>query len=205
MKLHQISVVVTNFNYGHLVGRCIRSLLNQTLPLENFEIVVVDDCSTDDSVSILRNFGDQITLLELPENKGLAHASNSGIERCISRYIVRVDADDYVHPKFLETLLLGFELFGGSCEAVSCDYLEVDDSGAILGASRQVEKPIACAIAFKIDSFEALGFYDSNLRINEEIDLMERFNKAKMRIYNINLPLYRYVQHSQSLTKRVPK
>jgi glycosyltransferase involved in cell wall biosynthesis len=203
--LHRISVVVTNYNYGHLVGRCIRSLLDQTLLSSDYEIIVVDDCSTDDSISILRNFGDQISLIQLQSNMGLAFASNSGIERCISRYVVRVDADDYVHPKFLETILLGFELVGGSCEAVSCDYLRVDDRGQIIEIGSQEEEPIACAIAFKIDAFEALGFYDSKLRINEEVDLMQKFKRAGMRIFNINLPLYRYVQHSESLTKRVPK
>ena len=203
--MHEISVVVTNYNYGKFIGRCIRSLLNQTLENSMYEIIVVDDCSTDDSLEILNLFRDQIKLVTLDKNMGLAYTSNAGIKNCRSRYFVRVDADDYVHPSFLETLLLGFELVGAEVEAVSCDYFRVTQDGTIINYGKQELNPIACGVAFKIDAFESIGFYDSNLRINEEVDFMKRFNNANMKIFNIGLPLYRYVQHDHSLTKRVPK
>lgn len=201
--MQQISVVVTNHNYGKFLGRCIRSLLNQTLNRDQYEIVVVDDASTDDSSSIMKLFEDQIKVVKLSQNMGLAFASNAGIRQCISRYIVRVDADDYVHPKFLETLLLGFELMGGEYEAISCDYSKVDLAGNHISYESQQIAPIACAIAFKMDALEILGFYDSELRINEEVDLLNRFSAEGMKSYNVSLPLYRYVQHSESLTKKV--
>lgn len=203
--MQQISVVVTNHNYGHLLGRCIRSLLNQSLDRQAFEIIIVDDASTDDSLNIITLFKDQLKVVSLEKNMGLAYASNAGISQCIGRYIVRVDADDYVHPKFLETLLLGFELMGGNVEAISCDYSKVDMAGNHMSYESQVDAPIGCAIAFKMETLEALGFYNSILRINEEVDLRKRFQLGGMRSYNINIPLYRYVQHDESLSKRVPK
>lgn len=203
--MQQISVVITNHNYGKFLGRCIRSLLSQTLKRELFEIIVVDDASSDDSLNILNLFGSQIKVISLKQNMGLAFASNIGIGQCISRYIVRVDADDYVHPKFLETLLLGFELMGGSYEAVSCDYSKVDLAGNHISDESQIVAPIACAVAFKMEALETLGYYNSELRINEEVDLLNRFVAEGMKTFNINLPLYRYVQHDDSLTKRVIK
>lgn len=203
--MQQISVVVTNHNYGKFLGRCIRSLLSQTLSRDLFEIIVVDDASTDDSLNILNLFEGQIRIVSLEKNMGLAYASNAGIGQCIARYIVRVDADDYVHPKFLETLLLGFELMGGSYEAISCDYAKVDLSGNHLSYETQEVSPIACAIAFKMEALETLGFYNSELRINEEVDLLNRFQTEGMKSYNVSLPLYRYVQHGESLTKKVIK
>ena len=203
--MHEISVIVTNYNYGHLLGRCIRSLLNQTLEKKFYEVIVVDDGSTDDSLNILDVFANDIRIISLEKNMGLAYASNIGIKSCTSRYFVRVDSDDYVHPKFLENLLLGFELVGANFEAISCDYIKVEEDGKILEFGSQNEKPIACAIAFKIDAFEELGFYNDTLRINEEVDFMARFQEAGFNIYNINLPLYRYVQHVNSLTRRVPR
>jgi len=203
--VQQISVVVTNHNYGKFLGRCIRSLLNQTLKSEDFEIIVVDDASSDDSLNILNLFGSQIKVVSLKQNMGLAFSSNAGIGQCISRYIVRVDADDYVHPKFLETLLLAFELMGGSYEAVSCDYSKVDLAGNHISYESQTNTPIACAVAFKMEALETLGFYNSELRINEEVDLLNRFRAEGMKSFNVSLPLYRYVQHDDSLTKKVIK
>jgi glycosyltransferase involved in cell wall biosynthesis len=203
--VHQISVVVTNHNYGHFLSRCIRSLLDQSIPRELFKIIVVDDFSEDDSLEILEIFKGEIEVIPLKKNMGLAFASNAGIKNCKSRYVVRVDADDYVHPKFLEQLLLAFELIGSDYEAVSCDYFEVDVTGKVLRYGEQRVKPIACGIAFKLDAFEFLGFYNPKLRINEEVDFQERFKSAGMTVFNLSLPLYRYVQHDKSLTKRVPR
>ncbi len=203
--MHEISVVVTNHNYGYLLGRCIRSLLSQTIDKSLYEVIVIDDGSTDDSLNILEVFSSSIRVISLQDNVGLASASNIGIKSCTSRYFVRVDADDYVHPKFLENLLLGFELVGSNYEAVSCDYFKVEEDGRIIEYGSQNEYPIACAIAFKIDAFEKLGFYNDELRINEEVDFMARFLRAGFNIHNINLPLYRYVQHNNSLTRRVPR
>ena len=53
-----ISVIVTNFNYGKLIRRCIRSLLNQNLSYKNFEIIIVDDASTDESLDAIKSFSD---------------------------------------------------------------------------------------------------------------------------------------------------
>ena len=51
-----ISVIVTNYNYSKLIRRCIRSLLNQNIDHKNYEIIVVDDCSTDNSVEVIESF-----------------------------------------------------------------------------------------------------------------------------------------------------
>ena len=51
-----ISVIVTNFNYGKLIRRCLRSLLNQHISHDNYEIIVVDDASTDESMQALKSF-----------------------------------------------------------------------------------------------------------------------------------------------------
>lgn len=199
----EISVVVTNYNYGRFVGRCIRSLLSQDLESNRFEIIVVDDGSTDDSLDHLAVYSNDINLVSLGSNRGLGYAANAGMKLAKSRYIVRVDSDDFVHSSFLSTLILGFELFGKDFEAVSCDYLEVSPTGETIGYGDASRVPIACGIAFKADILEVLGYYNKSLRINEEIDLRERFNNEGFLIKNITLPLYRYVKHGSSLTKKV--
>jgi glycosyltransferase involved in cell wall biosynthesis len=199
----KIAVVVTNFNYGHFLSRCLRSLLDQSIDRVLYEIIVVDDGSTDNSRQVLSLFEPDITQVLLDKNYGLSYAANQALRKVKSRYVVRVDADDFVHPKFLELFLLGFELVGQNCEAVSCDYTKVGIDGATLGLGVQSSEPIACGVAFKFEVFEFLGYYNEELRIYEEVDFMKRFNEAGYRIHHLNLPLYRYVQHEKSLTSKV--
>jgi glycosyltransferase involved in cell wall biosynthesis len=199
----EFSIVIANFNYGRYIGRCVRSLLSQSIESTSFEVIVVDDASEDDSLAVLDTFGRSLRVLENEKNMGLAYTANVGIKSARGRYIVRVDSDDYVHKDFLRNLQLGFEFFGRQSEAISTDYLRVTPEGEYLSYGDSVSNPIACAIAFKMDALEHLGFYNDSLRINEEVDLRQRFELEKYRIRNLNIPLYRYVQHSKSLTSSV--
>jgi len=198
-----ISVVVTNYNYGRFLGRCIRSLLSQNLDKSRFEIIVVDDGSTDGSVKHLETYKNDLVSIPLHSNHGLGYAANVGMKAAKYRYIVRVDSDDYVHSSFLSTFLLGFELNGRDFEAISCDYMMVDQDGESIKYGNAETDPIACGIAFKADILENLGYYNGTLRIDEDLDLKKRFNHEGYRIKNIPLPLYRYVKHSSSLTRGV--
>jgi glycosyltransferase involved in cell wall biosynthesis len=149
-----LSVIVTNFNYGRYLGRCLRSLLSQSVESKSFEIVVVDDASNDDSRAILGTFSDSIRTIFNDKNMGLAYSANAGILQAKGRYVVRVDADDYVHQDFIRSLMLGYEFFGAETEAVSTDYLSVTPEGRILSYGSAKEMPIACAVAYKIDALE---------------------------------------------------
>ena len=197
-----LSIIVTNYNYGKFLGRCIRSLLNQNYDSNQYEIIVVDDCSSDDSREILNAFSQNVRLILLEKNLGLAGASNVGIRAAQGRYIVRVDADDYVHADFVRLISLGFDFFGKEVEAVAVDYFEVTPMGDVISYGDSRSNPIACGIGFKADALEHLGFYDDSLRLNEEVDLRERFLKEGFQFHHITLPLYRYVRHDGSLTRK---
>jgi len=200
-----ISVIVTNYNYDRYLARCLRSLITQSLSSSNYEIVLVDDASTDNSLEVASTFKERIKIFRLPHNQGLASAANEGFRNSRGRLIVRVDADDYVHPEFLKVLVTSNELLGDQYDAFSLDYENVDEDGNVLNISSSKEFPIGCAIAFKNEALQALGAYKDGLRIFEERELMKRFIASEMRLHNISLPLYRYVQHSSSLTRRTFK
>ncbi len=202
LRVPQISVIVTNYNYSGYLGRCLRSLLDQTADKEQYEIIVVDDGSTDNSREVINIFRTQVSPIFLESNMGLSHSANYGIRSAKGRYITRVDSDDFVHPRFIETLLLGFECFADCYEAVSVDYVEVDEVGHNLGIQSQELAPIACGIAFKSEVFEIMGFYDERLKVYEEVDFKNRFDSEGFMIKHLNLPLYRYVKHGNSLTSR---
>ncbi len=105
-----VSVIIPMFNAAKFVGQTLESLCRQTLT--NFEIIVVDDGSTDNSIEIAENFAPQLFqagiklhLLELPKNTGMPGAvRNVGIPFARGKYIAFLDADDLLTPRALEEL-----------------------------------------------------------------------------------------------------
>lgn len=95
------SIVIPAYNASKTIGASLESCLRQTKKAD--EIIVVDDASTDDTLTLLQTqFAGQITIIALPENSGPAAARNAGISAAMSEYIVFQDADDVWHPKKLE-------------------------------------------------------------------------------------------------------
>lgn len=95
----EVSVVVTCYNYGRYLPDLVSSLLDQTF--QSFEVVIVDDHSTDDSFEIAQSLADPwqgIRVIRHKENKGTAAAVNTGIKAAYGKYIARIDADDMMKP-----------------------------------------------------------------------------------------------------------
>jgi len=194
----KISVIIPVYNREAYIGRCVRSLLSQSLSRDLFEIIIIDDGSTDDTSKILLAFKDEIKWIKLKRNLGLSSAINQGIKKSKSKYIVRVDSDDYVNKDFLKILLL-FSENNEDMDAFECDYLVVDEKETILKKVNCNKEPIACGIIFKKKHLEKIGYYDSKKYIHEEKDLRKKFLK-KYKISRIMLPLYRYRRHNKNLT-----
>ena len=203
MKAVDVSVVVTNFNYGRYIRRCLRSLLNQDLPKDRYEVIVVDDGSKDDSLLALESFreNDEIRLVVNRTNMGVGAASMIGVSQSRGKYIVRVDADDFVQPAFLY-MLYSFLRFNTNYVGVSCDYFLTDADERILSVESFQENGLACGLMLRTSYLEGIGSYDPEKRIFEERDLFERMDPSK--IYHLPLPLYNYVKHGASLTDNRP-
>lgn len=99
----RFSVVIPAYNAGATIVASVQSVLAQTYP--PYEVIVVNDGSTDQTVSLLeQHFGDRITLIDLPENTGPAHARNVGLAKATGTHIAFQDADDSWHTHKLETI-----------------------------------------------------------------------------------------------------
>ncbi len=194
-----ISVIIPVFNQERFIGRCIRSILNQSMDQKDYEIIVIDDCSTDNTLSVIKKFLEEIILVKQPQNKGLPSALNAGIKKAKGRFIIRLDSDDYVHFEYLNILSL-FMKMNSHVDAVSCDYLEVDDKEEIIERHSYEEKPIGCGVMFRIEQLIEIGLYNEDQLWNEERELMDRFLK-KFGVSHLQFPLYRYRQHDKNMTK----
>lgn len=194
----EVSIIITCHNYDKYLGRAIRSAINQNFPKEVFEIVVVNDGSPDETKAIMDTFIGYIRPIHLEENMGLSSARNIGIRRSLGKYIVCVDADDYISQNliFIESLYLNEHK---DWDAVSCNYELVDDDGNFLEMRDGKKYPIACGIMFRKDCLFDIGLYNPDFKAMEEVELRQRF-EDKYRIENIDLSLYRYRRHKNNLT-----
>jgi glycosyltransferase involved in cell wall biosynthesis len=100
-----VSVIVTSYNYGEFIADCLRSVHAQTY--ERFECIVVDDCSTDDTPAVVTALLDELKdarlrYLRLPRNVGQLGAQVEGFRESKGEFIVFLDADDLLFPRFVE-------------------------------------------------------------------------------------------------------
>ncbi|MDD5594695.1 MAG: glycosyltransferase family A protein [Candidatus Omnitrophica bacterium] len=201
MRLIDISVIVVNYNYAKLIRRCIRSLLSQDLDKSHYEIIVVDDCSTDDSIKALETFvkAGEIKIIRNKKNYGIGASAQIGVANSRGKYFVRVDSDDYVQPAFLY-MLYNFLKFNPKYVGVSCDYFLTDNEERIISAESYKDSGIACGLMFRTSYLEIIGSYDVKKRVFEDKDLFRRIDYAK--VYHLPVPLYNYVKHGNSITDK---
>ncbi len=197
----QVSVIVPAYNSELYIGRCIRSLLNQSINREDFEIIVINDKSTDNTKEAIQTFIGDIVLIENNKNLGLPASLNLAIKQARGQYIVRVDSDDFVHSEFLNILYLHLSL-NKAMDAVACDYLLINNNQEVLKQINCLKKPIGCGIMFRYDHLIELGLYNKNFLLREEEEFMIRYKK-KYKLDRIKLPLYRYRKHDKNITNNI--
>ena len=122
-----VSVVMSVFNGEAFLSESVESILAQTFP--DFEFVIIDDGSTDNTADILSAYAKRDSRLHVfsQQNRGRAESLNRGIELASGRYIARMDADDVATPNRLQDQVNFLErhtdvcLLGGTCELITCN------------------------------------------------------------------------------------
>jgi CMP-N-acetylneuraminic acid synthetase len=203
-----ITVYVTNHNYGRFLRQAISSLFEQTF--QDFEIILIDDGSTDNSREIIENYftGTGIQII-YQKNQGLNVTNNIALRVARGKYVMRLDADDYLDKNALlvmSNMLENDEALG----LVFPDYYLVDVEGNILGLERRhtfdkevtlLDQPAhgACTMIRRSFLLE-VGGYNESFACQDGYDLWVKF-VTKYKITNVNLPLFYYRRHGSNLTK----
>jgi len=193
----EVSVIITNYNYGNYITRCIRSCLNQERV--SVEVIVVDDCSTDNSLERIRPFADNIRLFNTKQNSGVSFAANLGIQSAKGQFFFRVDADDYVN-KDMAFIMKRYLEANHDAFCVSSDYLLVDNYENAIERKYAEKENISCGIMYRRDLFVDLGGYNPKMRHKEEEELRKRLGD-KYSIHHLKIPFYRYRMHNNNKTK----
>jgi GT2 family glycosyltransferase len=127
-----ISVIIPVFNRGYCLAATLRSVLAQTFT--DFEVIVVDDGSTDDSAAVARSFGGRVQVFT-QTNRGVSAARNTGLRAARGKWIAFLDSDDFWRPQKLERQLAALQKHGG----VWCATQPVDQNGRPLFRIEEVK------------------------------------------------------------------
>jgi len=186
MSRGTVSVVIPTYNHGRWVTHAIQSVLAQTYG--DFEVIVVDDGSSDDTQTVVGAFGDRICYIR-QDNQGLSAARNTGIAAASGVYIGVLDADDMYEPEFMAAMVPRLAAVEAA-DAIYCGYRFVDHRNAPLP---QVEARMTAPEQFHTDlldgnflvpesmlvrrtCYEAVGPFDTNLRACEDWDMWLRIS-----------------------------
>ena len=122
----KVSIIIPVYNVEKYLKQCLDSVINQTF--KDIEIIVVNDCSPDNSLRIIKEYqqkDERIVLLDLKQNVGLAFARNAGIKIAKGKYITFIDSDDWVREDYIEILYNNIELY--KTDVVIAENLEYDN------------------------------------------------------------------------------
>ena len=106
----KVSVLVPIYNVEHFLDRCIQSILNQTY--KNIEVILVDDCSSDNSLSICYEYAkkdERVKVIKKETHTVVSDVRNLGLENSTGDYVMFVDSDDYVCETFVEDMVEAIE------------------------------------------------------------------------------------------------
>ncbi len=201
-----ITVYITNFNYGSYIEEAIASVFKQTY--SKWELIIIDDGSTDNSKQIIDQYIDHPSVkIIYQKNRGLNVTNNIALRIANGKYIMRLDADDYLDQNALLVMSNSLEQndhFG----LVFPDYFLVDADGNILNIERRnsfkekvlLDQPAhgACTMIRK-SALESVGGYDEEFGCQDGYELWVKFT-AKFEVANIETPLFYYRQHGNNLT-----
>ena len=203
-----VSVILPVYNGGRFIRESLDSVLAQTF--HDYEVICVDDGSTDDSVAILNEYRQHVTVLR-QANGGQGAARNAGVHHTSGRYVAFIDQDDRWYPWKLTQQVLALEA-DPEAVLVHCNSDRMDIQGRVLqrGAtveehSRAMESPLGrllgeglilpSAMLVRRDAFERVGGFDHALRGYEDFDLCARL-KQKGRFVFLDEPGMCYRVHA---------
>lgn len=200
-SLPDISVIVCSYNHDKWLERCIRSLVHQQqIDMGEFEIIIVDDASTDSTELVMDNMRhiQNIKIIKNDINIGLPASINKAILSAKGRYIVRVDSDDYVARLFLYLSRLFLDM-NRRYQAAAVDYVLVDEFENIISRASGIDDQIACGVMFRKECLFDIGLYDESFKMREGHELRKRF-VSRFNLGHLEFPLYKYRKHSDNRT-----
>lgn len=211
-ELPLVSVYITNHNYGKYIAQAIESVLQQSMG--DFEVIIIDDGSTDNSREIIEEYAtDPKVRVIFQKNKGLNVTNNIAMRAASGKYIMRLDADDFLDTNALLVMSNALEK-DNELGLVFPDYYMVDEGGEIQTIEKRLDfakevtlldQPAHGACTMIRRSFlMKLNGYDESYECQDGYELWVKFIDH-YKVNNISTPLFYYRQHGNNLTSNEKK
>lgn len=216
MSNPKVSVVIPTYNRAHLIGESIQSVLDQTF--QDFELIIVDDGSSDDTEAVVGRFDDPRIRYIYQENKGISGAHNTGVRNAKGQYIIFLGSDDLWLPKLLELEVLILDtnpdigLVYAKAQAINGDGNVMSQmSGALQKYPGETLKSalygnFVCTITALIrrECFDRVGLFDETLKARVDYDMWIRMAKY-YRFAHIDKVLAHFRMHAGRYTGAMSK
>lgn len=201
-----ITIIMPVYNSAEFLSASIESVLNQQFP--NFELILINDGSTDDSERICKKYAEKDKRIKLicTDNQGVSAARNIGLSMAKGRYIGFVDSDDYIHEAM-------FKLLFEKCVATNSDVgiiglKEVDKKGTILSEyvpdniclQEIMKRAYPCNKLIKSELFHEKNLYFIEGKFYEDVDLISKIYVSAKKVCSVDKIGYYYVKHESSTT-----
>lgn len=196
-----VSVIMPVYNESEYVRNAVESILNQSF--RNFEFIIIDDGSTDNTLDIIKNYKDDRIIVFESNHQGIVAQLNYGISQAKYQFIARMDGDDISHPHRLEKQVL-FIHKNSDIDIVGTNVIYINNYGRSVikkefpenSNSIEYMMPILCSIChptimIKKEVLIEMGGY-SNIKYVEDYDLFLRMLTKKKKMYNIQEYLHFY-------------
>ncbi|MGH7786224.1 MAG: glycosyltransferase family 2 protein [Candidatus Binatia bacterium] len=212
-----VSVVLPTYDRGWLLGRSIRSVLEQSY--RDFELIVVDDGSTDDTAAAVARFDDpRIAYLRLDQNRGAAAARNVGIRRAAGRFLAFQDSDDEWLPDKLDRCMRAFASCPAEVGIVYSDMQRIQRDGessyhrspdlvpgVLIDPNTHFYQVCRLGIQSTVirrECLEAVGGFNEAFPSLEDLELFIRLSR-RYGFHHLELPLVRY-HETDGLSNNMP-
>ena len=204
----KISVLLTSYNSEKYIQGALNSLINQSF--KDFEIILIDDGSVDNTISIIQSFNDPRIKLFCKSNTGLIDSLNYGIKKCSSELIARFDSDDLCFKNRLETQYSNFNI---NDSVLASNAIIINDIGEIIDKTNFPTKEsniikslnnlnnciIHPTVLINKGHLIKSGSYNLNYKYAEDYELWLRISKyGKIRL--IKNPLLQLRKHSSNIS-----
>ena len=199
-----ITVYIPTYNYAKYIKTAIKSVLNQTY--KNFELIIIDDGSTDKTADILKTITDKrVFVYKNKEKKGLIKSSNIAINHASGDFVIRLDADDWFQSFALQEFV--YSIWANpDADLFYCDLLQVHRIGGDIVPFSQMKKLLYCeglngaGCLIRKDSLFVIGLYDEEFDCQDGYYLMHRALLEAWEIVFIPKTLYIYYRLPTSLS-----